>query len=172
MFIISEIFPQHSGDLDRAKIFFLKAIKLSPDYSKSYKYLGDIYSKTRDLIKAVENWELYALKDFKNGYQTFSKIESALFDLGRYSEVENFYKRIIDSDKENFQAIIRLANVLEEKGERIEAISLIDNFLIGKESDIRTDLMKLKLLIPTSTPTELTQNLDNILEGLLNSGHD
>jgi lipopolysaccharide biosynthesis regulator YciM len=160
------------GDLDLAKAYFLKAIKLSPNHPKSYKYLGDIFSKTRDLVKAVENWEMYALKDFDNGFQIFSKIESALFDLGRYSEVENFYKRVLDNDKENFQAIIRLANVLEEKGERAEAISLLDNFLIGKKSDVRTDLMKLKLLIPTSTPIELSQKLDSILESLLATNND
>jgi len=160
------------GELDLAKTHFLKAIKLSPNYSKSYKYLGNIYSKTRDLVKAVENWETYVLKDFDNGFRIFSRIESALFDLGRYSEVENFYKRVLDSDKENFQAIIRLANVLEEKGERVEAISLLDNFLIGKKGDIRTDLMKLKLLIPTSTPIELSQNLDSILENLLGTNNE
>ena len=160
------------GHVDGAKILFLRAIKLSPNFSKSYMCLGDIYSKTRDLVKAIENWELYALKDFKNGYQIFSKIESALFDLGRYSEVENFYKRILDNDKNNFQAIIRLANVLEEKGERVEAISLLDKFLIEKKSDIRTDLMKLKLQIPTSTPIELTQKLDAILENLLSKNND
>ena len=72
----------------------------------------------------------------------------------------------------NFQAIIRLANVLEEKGERVEAISLLDNFLIGKKGDVRTDLMRLKLLIPTSTPIELSQNLDSILENLLGTNNE
>ena len=160
------------GDFDASKIFFLKAVKLAPDYPKSYKYLGNVYAKTRDLVKAIDCWESYALIDSRNGYEIYSKIESALFDLGRYSEVENFYKRVLENDKENIQAIICLANVLEEKGERVEAISLLDNFLIDKESDVRTDLMKLKLLIPTSTPIELMQQIDFILEKTLGSKID
>lgn len=160
------------GHFDACKIFFLKAIKLAPDYPESYKYLGNVYAKTRDLVKAIDCWESYALIDSKNGYEIYSKIESALFDLGRYSEVENFYKRVLENDKENFQAIISLANVLEEKGERVEAISLLDNFLIDKDSDVRTDLMKLKLLIPTSTPIELMQQIDSILEKTLGSKID
>jgi lipopolysaccharide biosynthesis regulator YciM len=160
------------GHFDACKIFFLKAIKLAPDYPESYKYLGNVYAKTRDLVKAIDCWESYALIDSRNGYEIYSKIESALFDLGRYSEVENFYKRVLENDKENFQAIICLANVLEEKGERVEALSLLDNFLIGKESDVRTDLMKLKLLIPTSTPIELMQQIDSILEKTLGSKID
>jgi len=160
------------GDFDASKIFFLKAVKLAPDYPKSYKYLGNVYAKTRDLVKAIDCWESYALIDSRNGYEIYSKIESALFDLGRYSEVENFYKRVLENDKENFQAIICLANVLEEKGERVEAISLVDNFLIDKKGDVRTDLMKLKLLIPTSTPIELMQQIDSILEKTLGSKID
>jgi len=160
------------GDFDASKIFFLKAVKLAPDYPKSYKYLGNVYAKTRDLVKAIDCWESYALIDSRNGYEIYSKIESALFDLGRYSEVENFYKRVLENDKENFQAIICLANVLEEKGERVEAISLVDNFLIDKKGDVRTDLMKLKLLIPTSTPIELMQQIDFILEKTLGSKID
>jgi len=157
------------GLLKEAKPFFLKAIKISPKFPLSYFYLGNLYEQTRDLVKAVENWELYAVNNLKNSFKVFTKIESALFDLGRYSEVENFYKRILEINDENLHAIIRLANVLDEKGERIEAIALLDTFLIDKNGDIRTDLMKLKLLVPTSTPIELTQKIDVILEKTLSA---
>ncbi len=160
------------GLFNEAKIFFQKAIKIAPEYSLSYKYLGNIYEQTRDLVSALKNWELFAIKDLKNSYTVFPKMESALFDLGRYSEVEKFYRRILEMDRCNINAIIRLSNVLEEKGERVDAITLIDNFLIDNKSDIRTDLMKLKLLIPTSTPIELVQQLDNIMEKLLNTYDD
>ena len=46
------------------------------------------------------------------------------------------------------------------------------NFLIGKEGDVRTDLMKLKLLIPTSTPIQLSQKLDDLLEDLLGRNNE
>jgi len=160
------------GLFNEAKQFFQKAIKISPNYSLSYKHLGNIFEQTRDLVNALKNWELYAIKDLKNSHTVFPKIESALFDLGRYSEVEKFYRRILEMEKSNIHAIIRLSNVLEEKGERVDAISLIDNFLIDNESDIRTDLMKLKLLVPTSTPIELVQKIDNIMEELLNKNND
>jgi lipopolysaccharide biosynthesis regulator YciM len=155
------------GLINEAELFFKKSIKVSSEYAPGYFYLGNVYEKKRDLAKAIESWELYAIKDLKNNHKVFSQIESALFDLGRYSEVEKFYKRILDFDSEHFQAIIRLANVLEEKGEREQAISLLDNSLIQKKGDIRTDLMKIKLLIPNSTPTELAQQIDVVLEKLL-----
>ena len=42
--------------------YLLKAIKKSPNNSLAYKYLGDLYEKNRDLVKALENWQFMLLK--------------------------------------------------------------------------------------------------------------
>jgi lipopolysaccharide biosynthesis regulator YciM len=160
-----------NGLTDEAKSLFQKAIKSSPDFGLSYKYLGDVYEQSRDLVRAVENWEAFAIRDTKNGSQVFGKIESALFDLGRYSEVENFYLRILESDSSNFEAIIRLANVLEEKGEEGAALTLIEDAIDPESSDVRGEIMKLKLSLLTSTPVELSHQVDSILEKLSDAEH-
>ena len=108
---------ESNGDFEKAKSQFEKGIKASPDFPPSYRYLGDVYEQTRELVKALENWEKYAFKELEKGKVIYSKIESALFDLGRYSEVEKFYRKILDLKPTNFEATIRLAYVLEEKGE-------------------------------------------------------
>ena len=138
-----------------AKSLFKKAIKVSPKFALSYRYLGDVFEQTRDLVKALENWEKFALKDLNGGTAVYTKIESALFDLGRFSEVEKFYRKILQHNPSNFEATIRLANVLEEKGESAAALTLIENASSNQENDIRIDLMKLKLSLITSTPVEL-----------------
>ena len=155
-----------NSQIDEAKSFFNKAIKLAPNFSLSYQYLGDVYAETRDLVKAVENWENFASLDLENGKEVYTKIETALFDLGRYSEVEKFYRRIIKINPSNFEAILRLANVLEEKGEGVSAMSLIDDAISSDGRDIRAELMKLKLSLSTSTPMELGHQLDKIIEKL------
>jgi len=159
----------NGGQIEKAKTLFKKAIKTSPDFPISYRYLGDLYEQRRDLVKALENWENFAKKDIKNGFLVYTKIESALFDLGRYSEVENFYRRILETDPQNFEATIRLANVLEEKGESGSALTLIEDMLNKDSLDITVDLMKLKLSISTSTPVELVHQIDVMLEKLLKS---
>ena len=155
-----------NSQIDEAKLFFKKAIKLSPNFSLSYHYLGDVYAETRNLVKAVENWEIFASKDLENGKEVYSKIETALFDLGRYSEVENFYRKIIKINSANFEAVLRLANVLEEKGESGSAMSLIEDAISSSGKDVRAELMKLKLSLTTSTPMELGHQLDKIIEHL------
>ena len=155
-----------NSQLDDAKLLFEKSIKLSPDFGLAYRYLGDVYEQTRDLLKALENWQIFANKDFKGGMAVYGKIESALFDLGRYSEVEKFYRQILDLDPTNFEAIIRLANVLDEKGENVAALNLVDNAVFPGVLDVRADIMKLKLSLNTSTPVELSHQIDNILQKL------
>ena len=117
-------------------------------------------------MKALENWKIFAQKDLTGGTIVYGKIESALFDLGRYSEVENFYRKILELDSSNLEAIIRLANVLDEKGESVAALQLIDNATFPNGLDIRADIMKLKLSLVTSTPVELSHQIDNILHKL------
>ena len=161
-----------NGKIEEAKLFFKTAIKKCPDNTKAYKYLGDLYEKNRDLVKALENWQVYAKTNKKSGIEVYHKIESALFDLGRYSEVEKFYKKLISLDKNNIEAVIKLANVLEEKGETYTALSLIENSYEMKNKDIRIDLMKLKLSITTATPMELGHQIDSIINKNLKSEND
>ena len=155
------------GNIETARSLFKKAIKMNPEYALSYRYLGDVFEQTRDLVKALENWEKFALKDLSGGTAVYAKIESALFDLGRFSEVEKFYRKILQSNPSNFEATIRLANVLEEKGESTAALTLIESASSNEENDIRIDLMKLKLSLITSTPVELAHKIDSMIEKLL-----
>ena len=161
-----------NGNLDEAKSYFKKAIKSYPNYSLSYRYLGDVYEKKRDLIKAVENWEIFATKNIESGTTIYHKIESALFDLGRYSEVENFYRKIINIDNTNIEAIIKLTNVLEEKGETTSALNLIEDSLKNLNNDIRIDIIKLKLSISTATPIDLGHQIDEIINKISNKDVD
>ena len=90
-----------------------------------------------------------------DSYKVFDSIESALFDLGRYSEVENFYRNVLNKNPKDLNAGQRLANVLNEKGENKAALELIDQFIDKDEPSILAMLMKLKLSLPTKTPAEL-----------------
>jgi len=153
-----------SGDTKGAKSLFLKAIKDAPDFGLPHYYLGNIFSDTRDLVKAIESWEKFAHLNPDESVKVFSKIESALFDLGRYSEVENFYRRILDENSSNIEAVAKLANVLEEKGEHQSAISLIEQSIDASSPSIHGLLMKLKLSLHGATPVELSHQIDHIIE--------
>jgi lipopolysaccharide biosynthesis regulator YciM len=152
-----------NNDIEEAETLFRKAINDSPNYGLPYKYLGDINNIKRDLVKAVGNWEKYMELSPNESYKVFDSIETALFDSGRYSEVENFYRKVLNENPFDINAGLRLANVLNEKGENKSAIALIDQFIEQETPSISVMLMKLKLSLSTQTPAELSFYLDEIL---------
>ena len=157
-----------NNNIEEAESLFIKAINDSPRYGLPFKYLGDIKHLNRDLVKAVENWEKYMELSPFESHTVFDSIEAALFDLGRYSEVEKFYRKVLNENPSDINAGLRLANVLNEKGENKAAISLIDQFIIQNESSISVMLMKLKLSLLTKTPAELSHYIDEILSKVKN----
>ncbi len=157
-----------NNDFDKAESLLKKAITEAPDYGLPYKYLGDIKMENRDLVKAIEYWEKFIDLSPEQSNLVFDNIESALFDLGRYSEVENFYRRFLEKNSIDLNAGLRLANVLNEKGENQAAVILIDKLIENGNSTISIMLMKLKLSLSIETPSELGNQIDVILETLNN----
>lgn len=159
------------GDRNAALSHFKRAVKISPNFGESYLHIGNVYESDRDLIKAIEYWEKYAMLSPSNAKKVFNKIESALFDLGRFSEVENFYNRILEKDSANLEALAKLANVLEEKGDRQAALSLVDSALMKNQSSLEIRLMKLKLSLSVKQPHELANQVDE-LRSLVSDSED
>ena len=171
-FLVLKGMDKHEkGKVDEAIKTFDIAAKTDPNYEKTYLCLGDIYLVKRDLVKAIDNWEKYALLNPENGKMIYSKIEAALFDLGRFSEVEKFYERIVDKDPSNLSALTKLANVLEEKGEHNSALLLVEGALSKNQTSIHAHLMKLKLSLQVSKPNELSNHIDKIIQ-LLTSNNE
>ena len=123
-----------------------------------------MFSENRNLVKALEHWEQFALLDTENGYTVYSKIEAALFDLGRFSEVEKFYQRALKNNPENLHALAKIANVLEEKGERQKALELVEEALRKHKDSIKLRLMKLKLSVQHASPPQLAQQIDSMID--------
>jgi len=152
------------GQQKEAEAQFYKAVKTAPEFGLPYLRLGNLFAENRDLLKAIENWEKFALLNPDEGRQVYSKIESALFDLGRFSEVEKFYERILDEDPANLNALAKLANVLEEKGEHSNALTLVEDALTKNNGSLHARLMRLKLSLHVSKPHELSNQIDDIIQ--------
>ena len=151
-------------DREGAKKCFERALEIDSNYGQAHRRLGDYYAEDRDLINAINHWEQFALMDPGNAGNIFSKIETALYDLGRYSEVEKFYKRMLEKNPGNIDALAHMANVLEEKGEHQEALDLVDSAMAEFDTSIQAHLMRLKLSLTTLPPHELSQQIDKIME--------
>ena len=152
------------NEYQAAESLLNNAKKQAPEFGLPYKYLGELKMANRDLVKAVEYWEKFVNLSPEDSHKVFDNMESALFDLGRYSEVEKFYRKVLENDSKNVVGTLRLANVLNEKGEDQAAIKLIDGIINVGSTNISILLMKLKLSLSMKTPAELGHQIDEIID--------
>jgi len=138
------------GQQKEAEAQFYKAVKTAPEFGLPYLRLGNLFAENRDLLKAIENWEKFALLNPDEGRQVYSKIE--------------FYERILDEDPANLNALAKLANVLEEKGEHSNALTLVEDALTKNNGSLHARLMRLKLSLHVSKPHELSNQIDDIIQ--------
>jgi len=161
----------HAGndqlDIDenkKALQHYQNAVKLDPAFSTPYLHIGNIYEDENNLKKAIINWEKYIINTETSDTNIYKKIESALFDLGRFSEVEQFYSRILAEKPNDKNAIVKLSNLLNDKGDKEGAIELVDNAINKEENSIPARLMKIKILLEQANPADLNDQIDEILE--------
>ena len=152
------------GNQREAVACFSKANKIAPEYGAPLFELGELYFKQGNLENAIKYWERFALCCPDQGEKVYSKVETTLFELGRFSEAENFYRRVLSKDTSNLDAMIRLANVLVEKGDERAAINLVEETLNKSAGSIPAHLMKLKLSLTKQNPHQLSRQIDKLLE--------
>ena len=142
---------------------YQNAIKLDPLFSAPYLQIGNIYENENNLKKAIINWEKYLITEDNGGTKIYKKIESALFDLGRFSEVDQFYLRILAEKPNDKNAIVKLSNLLKDKGDIEEALALVEKAINQNNDSIPARLMKIKVLLEKANPVDLNNQIDELI---------
>ena len=152
------------GSRDEAINLLKKAVKTSPKLALPNKHLGDIMFENNDLKNAIAHWEKFVHYAPEKSNEVFPKIESAFFELGEFEEVEKFYNRILNQNPDNQLALINLANHLYQKGEYLDAKSILDDALMKNQESLTINLMKLKFKLKTSDSVDPSKDIDELLK--------
>ncbi len=150
----------------KALSHYQNAIKLDPTYSIPYLHIGNMYEKENNLKKAIINWESYLTKTQDSPSEIYKKIESALFELGRFGEIEQFYNRILAQKPNDKNAVVQITSLLNDKGEIEKAIELIDSVINKFDDSIHARLIKIKILLEQANPVDLKSQIDEIIDRL------
>jgi len=148
---------------DEARTDYLKVTKLDSTFADPYLYLGNLDEKGGNLEKAVENWKKFAELSPGSGKQVFERLEKALFELGRFGQIEEFYRKLMAKDSKNMDVISGLVNVFQAKGEYDKALSLIDQVLSKNNKSVRARLARLRLSLRKIDQDQLSAEVDEIL---------
>ncbi len=155
---------QNLGENKKALKRFFEAIKLDPTFSSPYLEIGNIYEKDDNPKKALLYWEKYLVTEELGDPKIYKKVKSTLFDLGRFNELERFYSRILNAKPNDKNALIKLANLLKDKGDLTGAVELVDTAINKNNEFIQARLMKIKILLETANKVDLNNQIDELLD--------
>ncbi len=146
-----------------ARGFYQKAISEDDSYADPHLYMGNLEEAKGNLDGAVTHWKAFAERSSGAGKQVYGRLEKALFTLGRFSEIEQFYRALRDKDSNNSDALAGLVNVLAAKGEYDNAIAMVDDVLGRNGHSVRIRLARLKLELRKRKEEELSGQVDEIV---------
>ncbi len=155
---------ESEGDLEGAKEDYKQAITFDQTYADSYLYLGNLHEKSGDLEPALEHWRKFAELAPSAAKQVFERFERALYQLGRYGDVEEFYRHIMEKTPNDMDALIGLVDVLQAKGEHERALGIVDDALARNRRSIRARLARLKISLRRVHQDQLSAEVDKIVE--------
>jgi lipopolysaccharide assembly protein B len=101
-----------------ARVEYKDALKFDPDLADAVVAIGDSYEKQGKLPEAVKGWRRIIEVDASKSEVVFARVQKVLFELGQYSEIEDFYNQVLEKDKKNLQALLGLASLAEKRGEQ------------------------------------------------------
>lgn len=160
---------EKGGAYNDARANYIRATKIDPSYADPYLYLGNLDERENDLEKSVHHWMRFAELCSSSGKQVFDRIEKALFELGRFGQVENFYRRLVEKDSQNADALLGLIDLLQTKGEYDKALAIVDDVLSKNNNLAIAHLAHLKLALRKIDQDQLSAKVDEIIQ-LLRSG--
>ncbi|MBI5059715.1 tetratricopeptide repeat protein [candidate division KSB1 bacterium] len=111
------------------RIQYREAIKHDPTLPAPYLYWGDSYIRESRTEDAVKIWKRLLEMNPERAHLVFERLETHLFDLGRFSEIEQIYRGLTRSNSHTVHAFAALSRFLEKRGDRSDAVTVLNEGL-------------------------------------------
>ena len=158
------VFHLEDGQNKKALQYLQKSIKIDPTFAAPYAHIGNIYEEEKNLKKAIINWEKNLINSKATNSEVYQKIESALFELGRFGETEQLYQNVLTNIPNDKNTITKYINMLIDKNDIESAIAKVDDFIKNENGSIPARLMKIKVLLEKANPIDLKKQIDDLVK--------
>ncbi len=74
------------------------------------------------------------------------------------------YTRILAKNPNDKNAIVKLSNLLNDKGDKEAAIKLVEKSINKSQDSNIARLMKIKILLEQANPTDLKDQIDELID--------
>ncbi|MBS1272533.1 MAG: Lipopolysaccharide assembly protein B [Candidatus Marinimicrobia bacterium] len=155
---------EKAGGAKDGRIQYRKALKTDPKCCAAYYYLGNSYDAEGRSEEAIENWEKFGEICPDSLFLVSENIEQRLFELGNFSEVERYYRRLLESHPDNIEAAVGIASFYDKKGETESAIRSIENALDKAPDSLRARIVLTKMYNKDKSHSAIEDQLDQMLQ--------
>src|SRR3990172_3448983 len=116
---------QVQGKTLEAKNNYLKAVKLSPDFSMAHNNLGTIYLGQKDYERAIKHFKTSISKNPKNA-NAHNNLGNAYKATGKFDKAISCYQKALDINPNVPETINNLGLINYEKGNFDQAIKYLN----------------------------------------------
>jgi len=128
------------------RIRFREAIKLDKRCIPAYLYWGDSYRRENRNEDAYGVWLNFTKENPEWAHLAFNRLNEALYDLGRYSEMESIYQAVISKKPKDPTVYLNLIEIYKKQGNLDEAMDLCSHICETHSDSARCRLMHVQLL--------------------------
>ena len=144
--VLSGVDLGRKGTEREGRIRFREAIKLDKRCIPAYLYWGDSYRREKRDEDAYRVWLNFIRENPEWAHLVFDRLNSVLFDLGRYGEMEAVYQEVISKKPDNPTAALNLIEIYKKQGKIDEALELCSQVDETRTRSARYALVHARLL--------------------------
>ena len=131
----------------KARVYFKEALGLDPKYVEAYIAIGDSYTIEGRHEDAVSFWKKMIEAVPEESHQALDRLQKALYDLGRFGEIESICQKIIEQAPNGIEAKLTLANIYKKKGELDGAEKLLAEIVETNPQDVNVIMQLVRLYL-------------------------
>jgi lipopolysaccharide biosynthesis regulator YciM len=117
------------GERKEARKTLQRALKHDPNCAPCLLMLGDIAEEEERLDGAIKHWSQVAVLSPELAGTTLHKLETTLFEKGRFGDIEKIYNDVRAARAGDEAACLGLAAFYKKQGRGEEAITLLEEHL-------------------------------------------
>lgn len=156
---------QAKKEYHQARLMYKEAIGLDQAYVPAYLAIGDSYLAEDRLEDAVNFWKKLIASVPDKAHQVIERLKTALFDLGRFGEIQDICEDILSHSPTNIEARLTLAEFHEKKSNLAQAEEILTR-LVEDNPDHMKSILELIHLYLEKDDRKKIDALFRTLEGV------
>lgn len=152
------------GDTKEAKKVLSRALKHDPNCAPAQVMAGDLAEASGEIDEAIDRWRQAAVLSPQLAPTVLTKLETVLFDKGRFGDIEKIYNDVRNARGSDESASLGIAAFYKKQGRGDEAIQHLEDYLTVFPESVRGRLLLASLYAKYRDPDALEHFLDESIK--------